>query len=78
MKLAIKKIEKHSEGRFIATLWFEKDGELIRTKLTKEHIKNLRDKNKIPQKLALGQVLNVCERRGRLGQPLFYVYGYEL
>lgn len=77
MKLDIKKIEKHAEGRFYLTLWFEIGGELVRTKLTKEHLKNLRQKNRIPQKLAVGQVLNVAERKGKLGQPLYYVYSYE-
>lgn len=77
MKLAIKKIEKHEEGRFKYTIWFELGGEMIRTKLTLDHIKNLRNKDRIPPKLALGQVLNVCKRKGYTGQDLFYIYGYE-
>ena len=77
MKLAIKKIEQHAEGRFYVTLWFDLNGEDVRTKLTKDHIQNLMQKGKIPPKLAVGMVLNVCERAGKLGQKLYYVYGYE-
>lgn len=77
MKLQVEKIEKSSDKRFKLIVYFKYGGELVKTKLTKEHIDNLLSKNKLPQKLRVGQVLNVFKRVGRANQDLFYIYDYE-
>ena len=77
VKVKVEKIEKHTEGPFYLTIWFKIGGELLRTKLTREHLINLRNKDKIPKKLMLGQLLHVCKRKGRGEVDLYYIYAYD-
>lgn len=78
MKVPIKRIEKHQEGKFYLTVYFEHPttGEELRTKLTKDHLRNLISRDKLPKTLSKGLIVNICERKGRT-QSLYYIYGYE-
>lgn len=79
MKAKISGIQKHKEGDpFYLTLWLDlPDRSQVMTKLTKDHLKNLIQRNKLPKHVEVGLTVNVCERKGRV-RSLYYIYGYEV